>query len=111
MNAQTLVAKTRIGISTGQIVRTSYGTGGVIVDIIGPYAGDPAGPVYTIVYVQPQAGQRYHHNDCCWINEVHRDDRGIYHCGGGGDTLTVEDNPNPPPQALNLLELLEENAV
>lgn len=100
------VFKARIGISTGDIVRTSYGTGGVIVDIVGPFHGNVHGPVFTIVYVKAEESPR-DQDACRWINDVYRDETGIYHCGPG-DTLAVEANPNAPAQAMSLFDVLEE---
>ena len=62
----------------GATINTSYGTGGQVLAVTGPYPPDPDWHIrpwmggYTIVYTPPIGGGK------CWINEVHVVDGHIY---------------------------------
>lgn len=60
-------------VRPGMPVRTSYGTGGTVVSVNGPYphvASDGREfPHFTIVYVPPERYGRHSERDYCWINE------------------------------------------
>lgn len=57
----------------GMSVRTSYGTGGTVISVEGPYShiGQDGReyPHFTIVYVPPHRYGRHAQRDLCWLNE------------------------------------------
>lgn len=61
-------------------IRTSYGTGGQVTEVRGPYQPQPDHTMrpllggWTIVYKHPRDGSK------CWINEVFVEDGAIYSC-------------------------------
>ena len=54
-------------------VRTSYGTGGIVIAVEGPFIHVAPGgreyPHFTIVYVPSDRFGRHTKSDCNWINE------------------------------------------
>lgn len=57
----------------GMQIQTSYGTGGVVIEVTGPYThvGKDGRdyPHFTIVYVPAERFGRHLSSDLCWINE------------------------------------------
>ncbi len=60
-------------VHPGMVIRTSYGTGGTVIGVEGPYVHvAPDGrdyPHFTIVYVPSERSDRHGKPDRNWINE------------------------------------------
>ncbi len=60
-------------VQPGMTVRTSYGTGGIVIEVKGPYMHQASDrreyPHFTIVYVPAERFGRHSAGDRCWINE------------------------------------------
>lgn len=59
-------------VGPGATIRTSYGTGGIVVRIEPRTFTSRTGEVFahhTIVYVPPDRRDRHRDSDLCWINE------------------------------------------
>ena len=59
-------------VQLGDKISTSYGTGGVVVEVMEYFYAAPTGETllhFTIVYVPPDRASKYRDSDRCWINE------------------------------------------
>ncbi|MBX3583253.1 MAG: hypothetical protein KF810_15290 [Rhizobiaceae bacterium] len=59
-------------VRPGDTVATSYGTGGVVIEVTEYFYKAPTGETlshFTIVYVPPDRAQKYRDSDRHWINE------------------------------------------
>lgn len=60
-------------VRSGMTIRTSYGTGGIVIEVAGPYVhATPDGseyPYFTIIYVPADRFGRHSKRDRNWINE------------------------------------------
>jgi hypothetical protein len=59
-------------VRPGDTVSTSYGTGGVVIEVKEYFYAAPTGEMlshFTIVYVPPDRGAKHRDTDLCWINE------------------------------------------
>jgi hypothetical protein len=59
-------------VQPGDTVSTSYGTGGVVIEVKEYFHAAPTGETlshFTIVYVPPDRVTKYRDTDLCWINE------------------------------------------
>jgi len=59
-------------VRPGETVSTSYGTGGVVVELKEYFYAAPTGETlshFTIVYVPPERAAKYRDTDRHWINE------------------------------------------
>jgi len=87
-------------VGPGMSIRTSYGTGGIVVEVTGPMihvASDGREyPHFTIVYVPPDRFGRHSASDHRWINEcVAAGGRILMLLEANTDEVFVE-NPVPP---------------
>ena len=59
-------------VQPGDTVSTSYGTGGVVIEVKEYFYAAPTGETlshFTIVYVPPDRASKYRDSDRSWINE------------------------------------------
>jgi hypothetical protein len=89
-------------IRPGIVIRTSYGTGGIVIEIEGPFvhiAPDRSEyPHFTLVYVPADRFGRHSKLDRHWINEcVAVDGRILKLLGANGDEVFVGIGPAGPP--------------
>jgi hypothetical protein len=59
-------------VRSGDTVSTSYGTGGVVIEVKEYFHAAPTGETlshFTIVYVPPDRSSKYRDSDRSWINE------------------------------------------
>jgi hypothetical protein len=59
-------------VQPGDTVSTSYGTGGVVIEVKEHFHAAPTGETlshFTIVYVPPDRVTKHRDTDLCWINE------------------------------------------
>lgn len=59
-------------VQLGDKISTSYGTGGVVIEVEEHFYAAPTGETlshFTIVYVPPDRASKYRDTDRCWINE------------------------------------------
>ncbi len=59
-------------VKPGDTVSTSYGTGGVVIEVKEYFYAAPTGETlshFTIVYVPPDRGAKHRDTDLSWVNE------------------------------------------
>ncbi len=59
-------------VKPGDTVSTSYGTGGVVIEVKEYFYAAPTGEMlshFTIVYVPPDRGAKHRDTDLSWVNE------------------------------------------
>ena len=59
-------------VKPGDTISTSYGTGGVVIEVKEYFYAAPTGEMlshFTIVYVPPDRGAKHRDTDLSWVNE------------------------------------------